>query len=88
MATALAVTGGVSAAVGHDQRALNAIFGGGFPFVFLGLVVVEVLLVGGLVGLVEHMDAPTAGAIFLAYAAITGVTVSRSTRRSRSSRRS
>jgi FtsH-binding integral membrane protein len=76
MAAALAVTGGVSAAVGHDQRALNAIFGGSFPFVFLGLVVVEFLLVGGLVGLVKHMDAVTAGAIFLAYAAITGVTVS------------
>jgi uncharacterized protein len=76
MAAALAVTGGVSAAVGHDQRALNAIFAGGFPFVFLGLVVIQVLLVGGLVGLVQHMDEATAAAIFLAYAAITGLTVS------------
>ena len=76
MAAALAVTGGVSAAVGHDQRALNAIFGGGFPFVFLGLAAIQLLLVGGLVGLVQHMDALTAGAIFLGYAALTGVTVS------------
>lgn len=76
MAAALAVTGGVAAAVGHDQRALHAVFGGGFPFVFLGLVLIQFLLVGGLVGLVQHMDVFTAGAIFLGYAALSGVTVS------------
>jgi uncharacterized protein len=76
MAVALAVTGGVSAAVGHDQRALHAVFGGSFPLVFLGLVAIQLLLVGGLVGLVQHMDVFTAGAIFLGYAALTGVTVS------------
>jgi uncharacterized protein len=76
MATALAVTGVVAAGVGHDQRALHIVFGGSFPFVFVGLVVIQFLLVGGLVGLVQHMDAFTAGAIFVGYAALNGVTVS------------
>ena len=77
MAAALAVTGGVAAAVGHDQRALHAIFRtSGFPYVFVGLLLIQLLLVGGLVRLVQHMDVFTAGAIFLGYAALSGLTIS------------
>jgi hypothetical protein len=76
MAVALAVTGGVAAAVGHNQTALNALVTGGGGWVFLGLIVIELALVAGLVGLVQHMDTFTAAAVFLGYAALNGVTLS------------
>jgi hypothetical protein len=76
MAAALAVTGGVSAAVGHNQRALNTVFGGSFPTVFIVLAVIQLLLVGGLVGLVQHMSPFTAATVFLGYAALNGITIS------------
>jgi FtsH-binding integral membrane protein len=76
MAAALAVTGGVAAAVGHSERALHALLTGSGGLIWVALVVVQILLVTALVGLVQHMDVFTAAATFLAYAGLTGVTVS------------
>jgi FtsH-binding integral membrane protein len=76
MAAALAVTGGVAAAVGHSQRALHVLLTGSGALIWIALVVVQMLLVSALVGLVQHMDVFTAAATFLAYAGLTGVTVS------------
>lgn len=76
MAAALAVTGVIAAGIGHDQRALNALVTSGGGWVFLVLLLIELLLVGGLVGLVQHMSVVEAGATFLGYAALNGVTIS------------
>lgn len=76
MALALAVTGGVSGAIGHSQRALHALLTGAGGWVFIGCILIEFVLVAGLVGLVEHMDLFEASATFLAYAALNGVTLS------------
>jgi len=76
MAVALAVTGGVAAAIGHDQRALNTLMTSGGGWVFIGLLVIELALVAGLVGLVQHMDTFTAAVTFLGYSALNGVTLS------------
>jgi FtsH-binding integral membrane protein len=76
MAVALAVTGAVAAAIGHSQRAVNTLVTSGGGWVFIGLVLIELLLVGALVGLVQHMDVVEAAAIFVGYAALNGVTVS------------
>ena len=76
MGAALAVTGVVAAGIGHDQRALNALVTSDGGWVFLVLLLIELLLVGGLVGLVQHMSVVEAGATFLGYAALNGVTIS------------
>jgi len=76
MAVALAVTGAVSAAIGHNQRTLNALVTGGGGWLYLVLILIEFALVAGLAGLVQHMDTFTAAAVFLGYAALNGVTLS------------
>lgn len=78
MAVALAVSGGVAAIVGHSQRALHVLVSnnGNLTWVFLVLFVVELALVWGLVGLVQHMGVVEAAALFLGYAALNGVTLS------------
>jgi FtsH-binding integral membrane protein len=76
LAVALAVTGGVAAAIGHSQGALHALFEGNARVVILISVLVELLLVASLVGLVQHMGLFEAAATFLAYAALNGVTLS------------
>ena len=75
MGVGLAVTGRVAAGVGHSQRALNALLTGS-GWIFIGLILIEFALVGGLVGLVQHMDLFEAGATFLGYSALNGVTLS------------
>ncbi len=76
MGLALAVTGGVAAAIGHSQRALNALLTGPGGWVWIGLVLIQLFLVAALVGLVQHMDTFTAAATFIGYAALNGVTLS------------
>ncbi len=76
MSAGLAVTGGVAYAIGRSQRLLNALFAGNARAVILVALVVEVLLVVGLVSLVQHMSVVAASAIFLAYAALNGLTIS------------
>jgi FtsH-binding integral membrane protein len=76
MGVGLAVTGAVAAAVGHSQSALRVLVTGGGGFVYIGLVIIEFVLVAGLVGLVQHMQVFEAALTFLAYAALNGVTLS------------
>ena len=76
MGVGLAVTGGVSYAIGRSDRALNALFTGNGRAVIIAAFVIELLLVWGLVGLVEHMDTFAAATIFLAFAALNGLTIS------------
>jgi hypothetical protein len=76
MAIALAVTGGISGAIGSSSSALHALFAGNGRLLIIILALVELLLVAGLVGLVKHMNLFEAGATFLAYAALNGVSLS------------
>ena len=76
MAVALVVTGAVAAGVGHSQRALNALVTGSGGWVFIGLILIDLVLVAGLAGLVQHMDVFEAALTFLGYAALNGVTIS------------
>ena len=76
MGVGLAVTGGVSYAIGRSDRALNTLFTGNGRAVIIAAFVVELLLVAGLVSLVEHMDVFAAAAIYLGYAALNGLTIS------------
>jgi FtsH-binding integral membrane protein len=76
MAVALGVTGAVAGAVGSSSKALHALFDGRGFWLIIALFVVELALVAGLVGLVQHMSLFEARATFLAYAALNGVTVS------------
>jgi uncharacterized protein len=75
MATGLAVTGGIAYLVGNDPVLRHQLVGGGGP-VFIGLLIVQLLLVMGLVTLVQHMNLFAAAAIFLGYAALNGLTFS------------
>src|SRR5579864_8863912 len=75
MAAGLAVTGGIAYIVGSNPVWLEQLVGAGRP-VFVGLLIVELLLVVGLVTLVRHMNFYEAAAIFLGYAALNGLTFS------------
>jgi len=76
MAVGLAVTGAVAGAIGHSQTALHALFGSNGSAVIIVLFLLELALVAGLSTLVQHMDVFEAGATFLAFAALNGVTFS------------
>jgi len=76
MAVGLGITGGVSAAIGHSQTALHALFESNGGAVIIVLFLLELALVAGLSTLVRHMDVFEAGAMFLAFAALNGVTFS------------
>jgi len=76
MAVGLGVTGGVSAAIGSSSHALNVLFTGNGRAVVIVCALIELVLVAGLVSLVQRMDLFEAGAVFLAYAALNGVTIS------------
>ncbi|MBS1978232.1 MAG: Bax inhibitor-1/YccA family protein [Bacteroidetes bacterium] len=72
MSFALIVTGLVAMYVAGSQALLNLIFGN--TFIFIGLIIGELVLVGALAGWVNKMSANTATLIFLVYAAINGLT--------------
>jgi uncharacterized protein len=76
MGVGLAVTGAVAGGIGHSQRALNALITGNGTWLLIACIVVEFLLVGALVGLVQHMGVYEAAAVFLGYAGLNGVTLS------------
>jgi uncharacterized protein len=76
MAVGLGITGGVAGAIGHSQTALHTLFESNGSAVIIILFLLELALVAGLVTLVQHMDVFAAGATFLAYAALNGVTFS------------
>jgi FtsH-binding integral membrane protein len=75
MGVALTITGAVSAVIGHSQHALNALLNGS-SWLFFALLIIELVLVMGLIGLVQHMDLFEAATIFIGYAALNGVTIS------------
>ena len=76
MAAGLAVTGGVAAAVYSSGTALHTFEGSSGPTIFIILAVLELALVAGLVGLVQHMNLFEARATFIGYAVLNGVTFS------------
>jgi FtsH-binding integral membrane protein len=76
MAAGLTVTGGVAAAVYGSGTALHAFEGSSGPTIFIILAVLELALVAGLVGLVQHMSLFETGATYLAYCVLNGVTFS------------
>jgi uncharacterized protein len=76
MAVALAVTGGISGAIGSSSTAMHVLFDGRGSILIIVLFILELLLVAGLVGLVQHMGVFEAGATFLGYSALNGVTLS------------
>ena len=76
MGAGLAVTGGVTAAIGHSSRAMNALLQGSGQTIWIVCLVLELLLVFSLAALVQHMNVIEAGATFLGYAALNGLTLS------------
>ncbi len=74
MSFALAITGLVAMFTASSPALLNIIFG--TKFVFLGLIIVELLLVGSLVKMVNKLSVQAATLIFLIYSVINGVTLS------------
>ncbi len=74
MAFALMVTGFVSLLVVSSEAILNLIFGS--MYVFYGLIIVELIMVGYLAGWVRSMSASTATLVFLLYACVNGLTLS------------
>ncbi|MBS1543168.1 MAG: Bax inhibitor-1/YccA family protein [Bacteroidetes bacterium] len=72
MSFALIITGLVAMYVAGSQALLSLIFGN--TFIFIGLIIGELVLVGALAGWVNKMSANTATLIFLVYAAINGLT--------------
>lgn len=76
MSVGLSVTGVVAYTIGRSQHLLNTLFSSGGETVIIVAFVVELLLVVGLARLVQHMNVLEATAIFLAYAALNGLTIS------------
>ncbi|MES2618835.1 MAG: Bax inhibitor-1/YccA family protein [Bacteroidota bacterium] len=74
MSFALLVTGFVALFVAQNEGLQQIIFGN--MFVFWGLFIGELLLVGWLVTAVAKMRASTAIAVFIIYAAVNGLTLS------------
>jgi FtsH-binding integral membrane protein len=74
MALALALTGLVAMYTASSQAMIQYIFGS--RFVFIGLIIVEFLLVGSLVGFVRKLSGTAATSIFLLYSVLNGLTFS------------
>jgi FtsH-binding integral membrane protein len=74
MAAGLAVTALVSYSIASSESALQFVFG--TKFLFIGLMVAEIGLVIALSAAVRRLSALTAGALFVLYAALNGVTLS------------
>jgi FtsH-binding integral membrane protein len=76
MAVGLGVTGAIAGGIGSSSTALHALFGSNGQIVIIVALVLELVLVAVLVGLVRHMSLFEAGATFLGYAALNGLTLS------------
>src|SRR5579872_6926929 len=74
MAGALAITGLVSMFAVRSPAILEFLYGN--RAVFLILVIAELLLVGSLITLVRRLSSTAATAIFIAYSALNGLTLS------------
>ncbi|WP_349771329.1 Bax inhibitor-1/YccA family protein [Haliscomenobacter sp.] len=74
MAFALAITGAVAYVVAGSPQLLQFVFGN--RFIFFGLIIGELLLVGYLSAAVMRMSANTATLVFLLYAVLNGLTLS------------
>ena len=70
MAGALAITGVVAMWTASTESMIRFIFLN--PWVFIGLLIVKLLMVGSLAGLVHKMSVTTATAIFILYSILTG----------------
>jgi uncharacterized protein len=74
MAGALAITALVSMAVLSSPTLLQFIFGS--RFVFLGLIIAELVCVGALVAAIQRIPTTVAYAVFMGYAVLNGLTLS------------
>jgi len=74
MSGGLAITGLIAMWVASTPAILEAIIGN--QFVFFGLIIGEILLVGYLVSVIKRISAQTAGLIFTLYAILNGLTLS------------
>ncbi|HLP52056.1 MAG TPA: Bax inhibitor-1/YccA family protein [Chitinophagales bacterium] len=74
MAGALAITALVAMWVVSTPAVLEFIFGN--RFVFMGLIIVELICVGALVGAIDSFSPQTATAVFIGYAVLNGLTLS------------
>lgn len=76
MAVGLGITGGIAGLIGSDSRALHFFFESAGGAVIIVSLILELVLVAVLVGLVRHLSLFEAAAIYLAYAALNGLTLS------------
>lgn len=73
MSGGLAITGLIAMWVASTPALIQAITGN--TFLFFGLIIGEIFLVGYLVSVIKKISAQTAGIIFTAYAALNGLTL-------------
>src|SRR4051812_40429702 len=74
MSFALIVTGFVAMYTAQSPALLELVFGSSWTII--GLILIELVMVGALAGWVSKMSAMTATLIFVAYSALNGVTLS------------
>lgn len=74
MAIGLALTGFIAYYVAHNEGMQRLIFGN--PMIFYGLIIAELAMVFYLSARVQKMQASTATALFVSYAALNGATLS------------
>jgi FtsH-binding integral membrane protein len=74
MAVALAITGFTALWVASSQSMVQFIFGNRFVFIFL--LIGQLLMVGSLAGWINKMSSQTATIIFVAYSVLTGIVFS------------
>lgn len=74
MSIGLALTGAVAYWVGNSPALIQMIYGN--RFLFWGLIIGEVLMVGALAGAVSRMSAATATLVYMLYAIVNGLTLS------------
>ena len=74
MAAALAITGLVAMYVAGSESIVGFIFQN--TWIFIGLMIIKLLMVGSLAGWVNRMSVTTATVIFVLYSILTGVVFS------------
>lgn len=74
MCLALIITGGVAMYTASSETLMQMVFGN--KYVFFGLIVLEFVAVGVLVGLINRMTASVATVIFIIYSLFNGLTLS------------
>ncbi len=74
MCLALIITGGVAMYTASSEAMMQMVFGN--RYVFFGLILLEFVAVGVLVGLINRMTASVATVIFIVYSVFNGLTLS------------